>query len=261
MFGEEAGEVVVRPAVAGADQGYLRVAGVAEQLVAAARILRLGGELVRVFGGIAGAAQLPGDLVQGAVLAHAASHLADVLALRDALVDRQPLDRLGHQPGCAIRAVWSPVLVAAEVEGMLLMLAGQPRKIRHDEPHPLEAAEHGLVVGQCPLIVEAGHLRGVELVAVHQAAGRLIDQYQFDALALEGIVQALQPTVAGRRGFEFGAQVFAGAEKPVALGLHQGDEVLLVIGGVPAGVVCRRAQAATGRCPIDRTFRLYGAGD
>ncbi|MNF88149.1 hypothetical protein D3C84_706360 [compost metagenome] len=246
--------------MAGADQGDLRIAGIAEQIVAVARGLRFGGELVHVFDGVAGAAQLPGDLVQGAFLAHAADHLADELTFGNVLVGRQPLDGLGHQAGGAVRAIGGPVLVAAEVEGMLFMLVGQLRKVRHGEADLPEAAERGLVAGQRPLIVEAGLLRRGELVAIDQAAGRLIDQHHLDALAPEGIVQALQAAVAGRRGAELGAQVFAGAEQPVAPGLHQGDEVLLVVGGVPAGVVCRRTQVATGRCPIDRTFCLYGAG-
>lgn len=113
---EEAGEVVVLAAVAGADQGDLRVARIAEQVAVAGFALGFGGELVHVLDRVAGAAQLPGHVVQGAGLAHAPGALGFEFALGN-------LGELGHRAHFgaddfrgALGAVRGPVLVAAEVE-------------------------------------------------------------------------------------------------------------------------------------------------
>ncbi|MNZ92210.1 hypothetical protein D3C78_1112260 [compost metagenome] len=235
--------------MAGADQGDLRVTGVAEQVAAATLALGLGDELVHVLHRVAGAAQLPGDVVQGAGLAHAPGLVAFELALGHVGEGRHLVHAVGDDLCRALGAVRRPVLVAAEVEILALvgggqLFVGQRRQVGHGVAHLAEAPEHGLVVLQRLGVVERGLVGGLEHVAVHQAAGRLVDHHQFHALGLERIVQLLQAAVAGWRGVELGAQVFAGTEQPVALGLHQGGEVLLVAGGVAAGVVGLRAQLA-----------------
>ncbi|MNL42836.1 hypothetical protein D3C87_1653180 [compost metagenome] len=141
------------------------------------------------------------------------------------------------------------MLVATEVEivggqGVGQRLVGQRRQVRDDVAHLRETTEHGLVVPQRLVEVEAGFLRRVELVAVHQATGRLVHDDQFHAFALERIVQLFHAFVAGGRGVEFGAQVFLRTEQPVALSLHQRGEILLITRGVILRVVGGGAQAA-----------------
>ena len=70
---------------------------VAEQRIAIAGVLRLGDELVDVLHGVAGAAELAGDLLHGAGFAHQTDALADELLLLDGLERRDALDRFGHQ--------------------------------------------------------------------------------------------------------------------------------------------------------------------
>ncbi|MCY1411962.1 hypothetical protein D9M71_273580 [compost metagenome] len=159
------------------------------------------------------------------------------------------LDLLGDDFRRALGTVRGPVLVATEVEvvggqGLGQRLVGQRRQVRNDIAHLRETAQHGLVVPQRLVEVEAGFLRRVELVAVHQATGRLVHDNQFHAFALERIVQLFHAFVAGGRGVEFGAQVFLRTEQPVALGLYQRGEVLLITGGVVLRIVGGRAQAA-----------------
>ncbi len=142
-----------------------------------------------------------------------------------------------------------PVLVAAEVEivggqGVRQRFVGQRRQVRYHVSHLGESAEHGLVVAQRFLVIERGFFLRVELVAVHQTTGRLVNDHQFDAFGLERIVQLLQAFVAGRGGVELGAQIFLGTEQPVTLRLHQGGEVLLITRGVVLRVVRGRAQVA-----------------
>ena len=132
---QEAGEVVVLAAVAGADQGDLGVAAVTEQVVAAAgRAFRLGGELVHVLHGVAGAAELAGNVVQGAGLAHAPGLVGFEFLARDAFEGRHLVHGFGHDPGGTLGAVRRPVLVTAEVEVLALigggqLLVGQRRKV------------------------------------------------------------------------------------------------------------------------------------
>ncbi|MNP35515.1 hypothetical protein D3C76_1288510 [compost metagenome] len=155
------------------------------------------------------------------------------------------------------------MLVATEVEVLALvgggqLFVGQRRQVGHVVAHLAEAGEHRLVVAQGFLVVERGFLGWLEHVAVHQATGRLVDHHQFDAACLEGVMQLLQAFVASGGGLEFGAQIFAGTEQPVTLGLHQGGEVLLIARGVAAGVVRFGAQLAAGFGAEGR--RLYGVG-
>lgn len=109
------------------------------------------------------------------------------------------------------------MLVATEVEvmgrqGLGQCLVGQRREVRHHVAHLGKTSEHALVVFQGLVVIERGFLLWVELVAVHQATGRLVDHHQFNALALEGFAQLLETAKARRRGGEFGAQVFLGTE-------------------------------------------------
>ncbi len=158
----------------------------------------------------------------------------------------------------ALGTVRRPVLVATEVEVVGLLLVGQRRQVGHVITHFREAAEHRLVVVQGLLVIELVAFGGEQLVAVHQAAGRLVDHHQFDALALERIMQLLQTLVAGWRGVELGTQVFLGTEQPVALGLYQGGEVLLVAGHVVLGIVGCRAEAAARFCREFRCLDFLG---
>jgi len=250
--------------VAGADQGDLRVARIAEQVAVTGFALGLGGELVHVLDRVAGAAQLPGHVVQGAGLAHAPGALGFEFTLGNIGELRHRAHFGADDFGGALGAVRGPVLVAAEVEivGRQLvrqLLVGQWRQVRHHVAHLGETAEHGFVVAQGLVEIELGFLFGVELVAVHQATGRLVDHHQFHALGLERIVQLLHAFVAGGAGVEFGAQVFLGTEQPVALGLHQGGEVLLVARGVVLCVVGGRAQAAARFGGEGRRFDGVGA--
>ncbi|MNZ83612.1 hypothetical protein D3C78_1023450 [compost metagenome] len=250
--------------MAGADQGDLGVTAVAEQIVAAAGAFRFGGELVHVLHGVAGAAQLPGNVVQGAGLAHAPGLVGLEFLARDTFEGRHLVYGIGHDSGCTFGAVRRPVLVTTEVEVLALLggrqlFVGQRRQVRHVVAHAGEALEHGLVVAQGLLVIEGGFLGRVEHVAVHQATGRLVHHHQFHAALLERVVHLLQALVAGRGGIELGAQVFAGTEQPVALGLHQRGEVLLVTGGVAAGVMRFRAQLAARLGAEGRGLDVFGA--
>ncbi|MNO70190.1 hypothetical protein D3C76_610640 [compost metagenome] len=235
--------------MAGADQGDLWIAGIAEKIVATTFALGLGDELIHVLDGIAGAAQLPGDVVQGAGLAHASGFFRLEFALGNIGETGDLLDLLRDDFRRALGTVRRPVLVATEVEvvariGQRQLLVGQGREVRYPVAHLAEAREHGLVVLQRLVVVEGRFVGGRQLAAVDQATGRLVDDHQLHALGLESIVQLLHTAVAGRRGVEFGAQVFAGTEQPVAFGLYQGSEVLLVARGVAAGIVGLGAQVA-----------------
>nr|GEX25324.1 hypothetical protein [Tanacetum cinerariifolium] len=158
----------------------------------------------------------------------------------------------------ALGAIRRPVLVTAEVEIVGLLLVGQRRQVRHGVAHFREATEHGLVVAQRGVVVELVALGREQLVTVNQPAGRLVNDHQLHTLALEGIVQLLHAAIAFRRGVEFGAQVFAGPEQPVALGLNQRGEVLLVAADVVFLVVCFRAQAAARLGSKARGSRVCG---
>src|SRR5450830_31706 len=243
---QETGKVVVLAAVAGAHQGDLRVAGIAEQVAVRRFALGLGAELFHVLDRVAGAAELAGHVVQGAGLAHAPRDLGLEFTVGNVGKARHLFHRLGDDLRGALGAVRGPVLVATEVEIVGLLFVGQRRQVRHVVAHLGEAPEHRLVVAQGFFIVELGALGREQFVAIHQATGRLVDHYQLHALALEGIVQLLQAPIAGGAGVELGAQVFLGAEQPVALGLDQGGEVLLVAADVVLRVMGRRAQAAAG---------------
>ncbi|MCY1362804.1 hypothetical protein D9M69_495390 [compost metagenome] len=248
----------------GTDQGDFRIAGIAEQIAIARFALRLGGELIHVLDRVAGATELTGHVVQCSGLAHATRFFGLEFALGNVGEFRQLFDFLGDDFRRALGTVRRPVLVATEVEivgwqGVGQRLVGQRRKVRDDIAHLRETTEHGLVVLQRFVEVEAGFLRRVEFVAVHQATGRLVHDDQFHTFALERIVQLFHAFVAGGRGVEFGAQVFLGPEQPVALGLYQGGEVLLITGGVVLRIVGGRAQAAARFCGEARRFDLIGA--
>ncbi|MOA22367.1 hypothetical protein D3C78_1429180 [compost metagenome] len=102
--------------MAGADQGDLRVACIAEQVAIRRLALGLGGELVHVLNGVTGAAQLPGHVVQGAGLAHASGLFGFELTLGNVGEPWQLLDLLGDDFCGALGTVRGPVLVATEVE-------------------------------------------------------------------------------------------------------------------------------------------------
>ncbi|MNL58267.1 hypothetical protein D3C87_1818900 [compost metagenome] len=72
-------------------------------------------------------------------------------------------------------------------------------------------------------------------------------------------MQLLHAFVAGRGGVEFGAQVFLGTEQPVALGLHQRGEILLITRGVVLRVVGGGAQAAARLGAEFRCLHFIGA--
>ncbi|MNF65842.1 hypothetical protein D3C84_476190 [compost metagenome] len=227
----------------------MRVAGIAEQIAVACFTLRLGGELIHVLDRVTGAAQLPGHVVQGTGLAHAPGALGFEFTLGNVGEGRNLLDLLGNDFRRALCAVRGPVLVAAEVEivggqGVRQRFVGQRRQVWHHVTHLGETAEHGLVVAQRFLVIERGFFLRVELVAVHQATGRLVNDHQLDAFGFERIVQLLQAFVAGRGGVELGTQVFLRPEQPVTLRLHQGGEVLLITRGVVLRVMGGRAQVA-----------------
>ncbi|MNZ90504.1 hypothetical protein D3C78_1094690 [compost metagenome] len=249
--------------MAGADQGDFWIGGIAEQVVAATFALGLGDELIHVLHRITGTAQLSGDVVQGAGLAHAPGLVAFELAPGDVGEGRHVVHGVGDDLRRTLGAIGRPVLVTTEVEVLALvgggqLFVGQRRQVGHVVAHLAEAGEHRLVVAQGFLVVERGFLGWLEHVAVHQATGRLVDHHQFDAACLEGVMQLLQAFVASGGGLEFGAQIFAGTEQPVTLGLYQRGEVLLVAGGVAAGVVRFGAQLAAGFGAEGR--RLYGVG-
>ncbi|MNT75788.1 hypothetical protein D3C72_2147130 [compost metagenome] len=111
--------------MAGADQGDLRVTGVAEQVAAATLALGLGDELVHVLDGVAGAAQLAGNVVQGAGLAHAPGLPGLEFLARDAFEGRHLVHGVGHDLRRTLGTVRRPVLVATEVEVLALVGGGQ----------------------------------------------------------------------------------------------------------------------------------------
>jgi hypothetical protein len=184
---EETAEVVVLAAVAGADQSDLRAAVVAEQRVAITGVLGLGDELVDVLHRIAGAAQLAGDVLHGAGLAHQADALGDELLARNIFEAGDALDRLGHQACGALGTVGRPVLVTAEVELLVAVLVGQRRQVRYPDTQLFEAGQRLAVVAQRLVVVEALVVGRAQLAAIDQAAGRLIDHHQFHAALLEAV--------------------------------------------------------------------------
>ena len=194
--------------------------------------------------------------MQGAGLAHAPGDSGFEFAPGNIGESGDFFHRVGNDSGGAFGAVGCPVLVAAEVEIVGLFFVGQRRQVRHVVAHFGEAPEHGLVVFQGLVVVVAVTLGRHQFVAVDQPAGRLIHHHQFHTFAFERIVQLLHASVAGRGGIEFGAQVFLGAEQPVAFSLHQGGEVLLVAGGVVFRIVGLGAQVAAGFCVERRGLNL-----
>ena len=135
----EAGEVVVLAAVAGAHQGDLRVAGIAEQVAVRSLALGLGAELIHVLDRVAGAAQLPGHVVQGAGLAHASGFLGLEFTLGDPGEFRHGAHLGPDDFRGALGAIGGPVLVAAEVEVVgrqfvRQLFIGQRRQVRHHVP-------------------------------------------------------------------------------------------------------------------------------
>src|SRR5690606_32979405 len=108
------------------------------------------------------------------------------------------------------------------------------------------------------VIVEALVVGRAQLAAIDQAAGRLIDHHQFHAALLETVAQLLEALVAGLGGAELGAQIFHAAEQPALVGIHEGDEVLHVAGGVAAGIVRSRAQRAAVFHLVLRRLAFFG---
>ncbi len=197
--------------------------------------------------------------------------MAFELTLGDVAVTRNLLHGFSDDFRRALCAVRRPVLVTAEVEVMRLLLVGQRRQVRDPVTHLAEAAEHGLIVFQRLVVVELVALSWKQLVAIYQTTGRLIHHDQFDAFAFERIVQFFHAAVAGRRGVEFGAQVFLSPEQPVALSLDQCGEVLLITRGVVFRVMRGRAQRAARLglerrrlrvvCPSDTSGGHQGGGE
>src|SRR3989338_2665215 len=242
---QESGEVVGRAAVAGTDQGNLRVGFVAEQAVAVGLTLHGGLETRHILGGVGGAAEMCGGFVQGAGLGQQAGDVAFELLLGNLLEPRDFLERCGHQLGGTVGSGGCPVMVGLEVVvGVYALFVEQRGQVGGPDPCLAKAFDGLEVVLLGLLEIELGFFLGGELFAVYQAARRLINDQQFHAFALECIAQSLELSVASGRSAKVSAQVITAAKQPVTFALHQGGEKTQVLGVVLAGVLGGGAQRA-----------------